>query len=145
MYSPDSSLTAIKLKENKEAAEDMTFLNWSPCLLIRFTSLYYILPNGCVWAPSNRSRSWARLSGELAREGARKTFFFIIVTFLWKSLTPPSSPPPDVFHNSTKGRLSFPYISLQTMHSHTRLHARAGKCFEIPFVYTLVSLLQIEI
>jgi hypothetical protein len=48
MYTPDSSLTTIKLKENKQAAEDMTFLNWSPCLLIRFTSLYYMLPNGCV-------------------------------------------------------------------------------------------------
>jgi hypothetical protein len=32
-----SSLTLRKLKENKQAAEDMTFLNWSPCLLIRFS------------------------------------------------------------------------------------------------------------
>jgi hypothetical protein len=47
-YTPDSSLTTMKLKENKQATEDMTFLNWSPCLLIRFTSQYYILPNGCV-------------------------------------------------------------------------------------------------
>ena len=122
----------------------MTFLNWSPCLLIRFTSLYYILTNGCVYVSSfEQSRSWARLSGELAREGGSKNIFYYSYVLVEKSDATVFLPP-YVFHNSTKGRLSFSYISLQSTHSPTRLHATEGKRFEIPFVYTLESLLQIE-
>jgi len=88
------------------------------------------------------SLEWRVGKGGVGGGGCSKNIFFIIVTFLWKSLTPPASPPPpplpDVFHNSTKGRLSFSHMSLQSMHSPTRLHATEGKRFEIPFVCTLV-------
>jgi len=142
MYTPDSSLTTIKLKENKQAAEDMTFLNWSPCLLIRFTSLYYIMPNGWVCVCELLRTEVAPGLAWVAswqREGDLKTFFYYSYVLVEMS-DATVFPPTDVFHNSTKGRLSFPYISLQSLHSPTRRHATEGKRFETQFVYTPVSL-----